>query len=317
MKKSITPGATPAAYDSQALYDKAERYIQNMYNHDSDEWEYALWSSLALEFLARAALANVSPTLLAETNQNWSHLYYSLGFAPVEERYSPKSIAISEVLRRLQNILPDFNKEHLTFGEGHTGRRNSELHSGELGFDGVKASSWQPRFYQTCEVLLKSMGFTMEDLLGTEEADVARKLITAAADDSAKAVKGEIERHRAAWADKVPAEILILKAQATIWANRQSGHRVVCPACNSASLVTGEPASVPSQKLQNDEIIETQEYLPTHFECVACGLKISGLSKLAVAGLSDRYKKTQVYDPAEYYAPEDDWHGYEEDNNEP
>jgi hypothetical protein len=46
-------------------------------------------------------------------------------------------------------------------------------------------------------------------------------------------------------------------------------------------------------------------------------LKISGLSRLTVVGLGDRYKKTQVYDAAEYYAPQDDYFGYDEDNNEP
>jgi hypothetical protein len=35
-----------------------------------------------------------------------------------------------------------------------------------------------------------------------------------------------------------------------------------------------------------------------------------------VVGLGDRYKKTQVYDAAEYYAPQDQDAGYEEDNNE-
>jgi len=82
-------------------------------------------------------------------------------------------------------------------------------------------------------------------------------------------------------------------------------------------LVQGEPVSAPSQKLEDDEITETQEYLPAQFECIACGLKITGLSKLAVAGLSDRYKKTNTYDAAEYYAPTDNWYEYEEDNNEP
>ena len=68
MKKTIGPGATPITFDPEALYAKAARYIQNMDNCDSDEWEYALWSSLALEFLARAALANSSPAMLAETD---------------------------------------------------------------------------------------------------------------------------------------------------------------------------------------------------------------------------------------------------------
>jgi hypothetical protein len=45
-------------------------------------------------------------------------------------------------------------------------------------------------------------------------------------------------------------------------------------------------------------------------------LKITGLSKLAVIGLSDRYKRTQIYDAAEYYAPSDEHAGYEDDNNE-
>ena len=30
----------------------------------------------------------------------------------------------------------------------------------------------------------------------------------------------------------------------------------------------------------------------------------------------ERYKKTYVYNPAEYYVPEDEHAGYEDDNNE-
>jgi hypothetical protein len=91
---------------------------------------------------------------------------------------------------------------------------------------------------------------------------------------------------------------------------------VDCPACGSHALVVGEPVSAPVQRLNDGEITETQEYLPNRFECVACGLKITGLSKLAVTGLSDRYKKTQIYDAAEYYAPSDEHAGYDDDNNE-
>jgi len=94
------------------------------------------------------------------------------------------------------------------------------------------------------------------------------------------------------------------------------GHDVDCPACTSPALVSGEPVSTPQQRLSDGEIAETQEFLPNRFQCVACGLKISGLSHLAVVSLSVRYKKTQVYDVAEYYAPEDDYSGYEDDNNE-
>ncbi len=284
---------------------------------DSDEWEYALWSGFSLEFLARAALANVSPALLAETDKNWASLYHALGFNPTEERFSPKSIAISEVFKRLMAILPNFTKEHEAFGILHTGRRNSELHTGEPAFDGIKGSVWQPRFYQTCEILLSSIGMTLDDFFGKDEANVAMQLISAAADDSAKAVKGEVDAHKKVWEAKSEKERTTLLAQASLRATRQAGHRVDCPACASPALIFGEPVSAPVQSLRDGEITEKQEYLPNLFECIACSLKISGLSRLTVVGLGDRYKKTQIYDAAEYYAPQDDYFGYDEDNNEP
>lgn len=316
MKKTITAAATPTTCDPDALYLKAERYVQHMSALDSDDWEYALWSSLSLEFLARAALANVSPALLAETDKSWSSLYHALGFTPTEEKFAPKSIAISEVFKRLTAVLPDFAKEHENFGIQHTGRRNAELHSGEPAFDGIKGSSWQPRFYQTCKILLASMGMKLKDFVGTDEAQVAKKLIAAAADVSAKAVKGEVEAHKKVWLAKSEKGRTTLGAQAAVWATRQVGHRVDCPACASQALVVGEPVSAPVQKLNDGEITETQEYLPNQFECIACGLKIAGLSRLTVVGLSDRYKKKRVYDAAQNYAPEDDYAGYDDDNNE-
>jgi hypothetical protein len=317
LKKTITPGVTPTSWDPEALYLKAQRYVQHMSTLDSDNWEYALWSGFSLEFLGRAALANVSPALLADTDKSWASLYHALGFVPIEEKFAPKSVAISEVFRRLTAILPDFAKEHESFGILHTGRRNAELHSGEAAFDGIAGSAWQPRFYGTCSILLSSMGLSLEDYVGKDEAKVARQLIAAAADDSAKAVKGEVEAHKRVWFAKTDKERSTLSAQALVWATRQAGHRVECPACTSQALVVGEPVSTPIQRLDDGQITETQEYLPNQFECVSCGLKITGLSRLTVVGLGDRYKKTQTFDAAESYSPGDEYADFEPDNNEP
>jgi len=215
LKKTLSPAATPTTYDPNALYLKALRYVQNMSELDSDSWEYAFWSSLSLELLARAALANVSPALLADTTNSWSSLYHALGFTPTEEKFVPKSIAIVEVFRRLTAILPLFTKEHENFGIQHTGRRNAELHSGELAFDGIKGSIWQPKFYQTCKVILDSMGMKLDDFVGNDEAKVAEKLIAAAADESAKAVKGEVEAHKKVWLAKIENDRSTLLAQAS------------------------------------------------------------------------------------------------------
>ena len=212
--------------------------------------------------------------------------------------------------------MPGFAKEHASFGTQHTGRRNEELHSGKPAFDGLKASTWQPRFYEVCQLLLASLGLSLADFFGKEEASVAEKLIAAAADESAKAVRGDVEAHKKVWLAKNEKERAKLQSQAEIWANRQAGHRVVCPACASQALVVGEPVSSPIQKLNVDEITETQEFLPNQFECVACGLKIAGLSRLSAVGIGDQYKKTVIYDAAEYYAPNDDYAEFDDDNNE-
>jgi hypothetical protein len=312
----MKPGATPDVWDATTLFAKAQRYLEQAADHNRDDWQRALWASLSLELLARAALSNVSPALLADTDKSWSSLYHALGFEPKEEKFAPKSIAVSEVFRRLSTILPEFTKELENFGIQHTGKRNAELHSGALAFDGVQGSSWQPRFYRSCEVLLKSMGKELEDLVDDDEAKAARALIAAAADEGAKAVRGDVDAHQKVWSGKGNEERKTLVEQADLWARRQLGHRVNCPACASRALVVGDPIATPVRRLQDEEIIETQEYLPNRFECIACGLKISGLSRLQAVGLGDRYKRTLNYDAAEYYAPEDEHQGYEEDNNE-
>lgn len=318
MKQTIAPGALPPSWDAQALFDKAERYIQQAQVLDKDRWDYALWTSLSLELLARAALANVHPALLAEPDKMGSNLASALGFPPFEKKFAPKSIAVSDVFKRLTALLPDFHEENESFGIQHTGRRNVELHSGELAFDGLKGAAWQPKFYQVCKVLLASMDKTLDQFVGVDEAKAAEAVIAAAADESAKAVQGDVSAYQKVWEAKDEKERESLVAQAELWANRQSGHRVTCPACNAAALVSGGPVAPATKKLEDDIITERQEYLPTHFQCVACGLKINGLSRLAVVDLADRYVNTQDYDAAEYYAPPpDEWDRYMEDNNEP
>ena len=58
-----------------------------------------------------------------------------------------------------------------------------------------------------------------------------------------------------------------------------------------------------------------QRVLPAKFECVACQLKISGLSQLSACGLGAPYKSTTTYNAADFYADQYAA-GFEDDNNE-
>ena len=176
MKKTIEPVETPQEWDAEALFAKAQRYVERMQREDSDDWEHALWSSFALEALARAALSNISPALLADAGEkNWQHLFHSLGFTPTEPKFSPRSIAISEVLKRLGTILPEYDNELETFCAAHIVKRNAELHSGATPFDGVDGSGWHAKYYRSCIVLLNSMGCELEEFIGEDEDAVGEE----------------------------------------------------------------------------------------------------------------------------------------------
>lgn len=302
------------AFSRDSMLAKAQRYVEQMGAVDSKDWRHALWSSLALELLARAALANISPVLLAE-EKNWNHLLAALGHEPREPKYSPRSISTNDVVKRLSELLEGF-KEVASFCVVHTGQRNAELHSGEVPFEGVEGANWHPQFYRAAEILLTSMGITLEQFFGADEAKTARALIEAAADEAAKAVLGDIAAHLKVWEALDDEDRAEAKKIAKIWATRQEGHRVRCPACGCRALVFGEPCASAKTSLVDDEIVEKQEHLPTKFECVACKLKIGGLARLTVAKVGDRYVKTTTYDAAAFYAPADDYPEYEDDNNE-
>ncbi|MCD6707910.1 MAG: hypothetical protein LT080_15860 [Thiobacillus sp.] len=293
---------------------KAQRYAQEMQSNSRDDWRFGLTSTFVLEFVARAALANISPALLAEP-KSWGNLYFSLGHTPNVPRFIPKSIDITEVFVRLRDTIPTFTTELEGFSAQHINRRNEELHAGSTPFDGL-STSWLARFYETSTVLLSSMGEDLSLLVGDIESKVAAKLISASKDESAKAVAKAISAHKTVWESKDTEEKKKLARQASVWATRQAGHRVVCPACANQALVIGSPISEPLRKLDGDLIVEAQEYLPSKFECIACQLKITGLSQLSACGLGSTYKSTSTYDAADYYAPEDEHSGFDDDNNE-
>lgn|GEM_PF-528160 len=317
MSSKAKPAPTPKDWDHDALLAKAQRYMEAMLEIPRDDWRFGLWSTLALELLARAALAKVSPTLLAEPG-NWNNLFHALGHTPTAKKFIPKSITITDVLTRLREIHPQFDAELEGFCAVHIGKRNTELHSGETRFDDAKNSSWLPMFYRASAVLLETVGSDLTHFAGADEAKTAAKLMAAAADQTAKAVAGTISAYKKVWDAREVAERKSLAEQAALWATKRVGHRVICPACGSTSLVTGEPFSAPQKTFKDDLIVEVQQYLPSKFECVACGMKISGLSHLSAAGVGDAYKQTRTYDPAEYYAPpESDDEPDEEQEYEP
>lgn len=317
----MTSESSPHPWSEEALFGKALLYVEQMDSHAANDWQFGLWSALSLELLARAALAHISPVLLAD-GRNWRNLTHAIGGAPTARKFSPASIPAREVFDRLQELIPDFTKETAEFCTVHFGRRNSELHTGELAFTSVGTSEWLPRYYAACEVLLRSMGKDLACFLS--DAEAARALIDSLADTAAKAVERDIKAQARFWFDKNEEERKEALARAVSWATRQSGHRVHCPACCSAALVQGSPTGAVTTDVNGGDVVQRQSMLPSVFECIACELRIVGLSKLSACGLGNAFRATSTYSAAEFFDlyTEDDLEqarselSYEDDFNE-
>lgn len=90
-------------WDSKGYWLKAKVYIEKAHAYRHSEPEFALWSALALEFLARAALTKIHPVLNADPRED-THLLYALGY---QIQGQPRSIPIHSVYIRLEKIHSD------------------------------------------------------------------------------------------------------------------------------------------------------------------------------------------------------------------
>jgi hypothetical protein len=310
-------------WSEDALFSKALVYVQKMEQHSADDWEYGFWSSLSLEFLCRAAVAHVSPTLLAD-RKDWRNTHYALGNATMSKKFLPKSAQTTEVLDILTQLVTGF-PESTDFCTEHSGRRNAELHSGDLEFKDLATGNWLPKYYAACKTLLTSMGKTLNELF--KDAATAEQLIAASKDAAAKAVERDIAAHIALWNEKNVDDKTISSSQSQVWASSEKGHRVQCPACKNAGLLRGAPRGTVTTKVKDDEIIQKQTVIPASFECIACGLRIAGLSKLVACRLGNAFTETSTSSAADFFGlyTEDDMEqaraniqdfGFEDDNNE-
>jgi hypothetical protein len=251
-----------------------------------------------LELVARAALAHISPTLLAN-RRDWRNVYHALGHAATAKLFTATSVTTNDVLSILQELLPDFTKELVDFCVIHCARRNAELHSGEEVFASLGTSAWLPKYYTSCGVLLQSMGKSLGDLF--DDPKTAEEMVASLHDTAAKAVAQDIEAHKQIWQGKNHDERKASLAQAVAWASRHAGHRATCPACGSPALVRGSSRGVVTTEVGEDVILQRQTVLPSSFECVACNLKIAGLSKLSACGLGDVFTATSTSSAAEFF----------------
>lgn len=289
------------AFDYNSLFTKAKLYTQRANEVDRESDLYPFWLSLALEFVIRSTLAKIHPVLLAEVKNDHTNLLYAFN---IEGRTTntPKSISISDALIRVSDIIPEFSKDYAAKAKKIIEERNTELHSGEVGFANFPANVWISDYYRIVSILLKHQTRNLNDLLGDDEAKAAFIMID---DDDAnlkKKVINKLNSHKTVFEGLDETERLAKVEHANKEYQKLRSHIkiITCPACNNKGIVTGEIISTSSPKINESELVEEIRYLPSKFFCFCCGFKVEGFNKLKYINATSVFTKISHIDPVEY-----------------
>jgi hypothetical protein len=162
--------------------------------------ERALWASLALELLAKASLARVSPLLIASPTEEGTNLLIASGLVEGQARFD--SVKAHTLYSRCHQAFRPFNEKE---AQTITWARNEYLHGGSAVFTAIPADAWWPRYWAQAFILVNAQDKVLEELVGLDRVPV---------------VEGHLAKNRKNIEHR--AEMLIYRAQQRL-AQHRSG----------------------------------------------------------------------------------------------
>lgn len=288
-------------WERASLWNKACLYTQRALAQDREQDTFGLWAAMALELLARSAVSKVSPTLLADPDKDQKNVLYALGLG---SGGAPKSIPISQVLVLCKALIPSFTENDAKAATALVARRNEELHTGAAAFAEYPTQNWLVGLYRCCKVLSEFQEESLSTLMGQQEADAAQRILDETQRNLDERIKSLIGAHIRVFNNKDAAEQESLRAEAANQGellSHQKHHRVNCPACKCVATVQGEVHGGEHVEHGNNKIVVRQDVVPTKFQCIACGLKLTGYGELLAAGVADNFTHRTEYSPEDYY----------------
>ncbi|APU17783.1 MULTISPECIES: hypothetical protein [Actinoalloteichus] len=281
------------AYDSGALWQKSRLFL----NHAMDVEEFrtfderALWASLALELLAKAALARVSPLLVAAPNEEGSNLLVAAGLTQGKGGFN--SVTASTLFTRCAKAFRPFD---VAEAKGISRARNDYLHGGAAVFSTIPEEAWWPRYWAQAAILINAQDRDIDELVGPDRVAIVEDYLAR----NKRNIEHRVEMliARAAQRLKQYRDGVLPAKLFSEW-NKTFDHGVSlsysaiekCPACGEEGEVEGdivESSDVQYAQVNDDEwdVWANTTVLSDLFSCSTCKLVLDGSDLLAVAGIS-------------------------------
>jgi hypothetical protein len=154
-----------APYDHEAMWSKAKVFLNRAMDPDPGRSfdEQALWASAALELLGKAALARVSPLLIAQPSEEGVNILIATGLIEGNAKFA--SVSASTIFKRCQRAFRPFcSEDALKFADA----RNEYLHGSAIGFLTLVPQAWWPAYWALASILVTAQDREIEELVGRD-----------------------------------------------------------------------------------------------------------------------------------------------------
>jgi hypothetical protein len=295
-------------YDHEALWLKAKLFLNRAMEPDSDRAfeERAFWAAAALELLGKAALAKISPLLIAEPKEDGKNILIAAGVLKGEARFV--SVSAATVFRRCARAFVPFDADGaIRVANG----RNEYMHSPASGLSPLPEAQWWAQYWSLATTLIEAQDRKLTDLVGQSRVEAVESYLAQNAKNIEFRTQSLIARAKQRF-DFERDGSAPTKVQADwaniIKANGQMQYKLEqqCPACSSMGIIEGdENIDVETDYDSWDEegAVLVRVTVPSErFSCPACRLVLDSLPLIEEAGLPDHF---EVLDDAEEYLEPD------------
>lgn len=273
--------------------------------------ERALWATLALELLAKSALARTSPVLIAEPTEDGTNLLIATGLLDSKDNVQFVTVRAKTVFSRCQRAFRPFDAGEAT---KMTAARNEYLHGATPGFTAIPENSWWPLFWRQAIILNNAADHDLDELVGGDRTSEVEQHLERNRKNLEHRVEMLIEQAKTRLA-QYNAGVLPTRV-AKAWApgnDRTIGHRYreseTCPACGGTGTLEGEDVHdtrIEAHRFREDEndwdtSVELEVY-SDYFSCWDCGLILDNYELLDHAGLPGTF--TAEGDESDIHEPE-------------
>lgn len=277
-----------SALNPEGLWIKSRLFINRALDPQREFEEQAFWACSALELLAKAALATVSPLLVANPMDNGDSLLVASGL--VEGNLT--SVQAKTIWSRCKRAFRPFSESEaklLSVG------RNEYIHSANVGFDAIPPHAWWPRYWAQVAILVNHMGKVIEDYVARPHLRTVEDALAARSEAVKQQLEARISRAQTMLSQSLhgtlsPRQQKEWDAQPYRLGTYETA--VECPACQGSATLYGDDVvdTEVGYAWEDEEPSVTLVIVPDILHCGQCRLELWGYDLLHEAGLDDGFE---------------------------